>query len=142
MFLTNYSYCYIHLILLFSHGAEVRTDNFFNDFFASRHSMEMQEAMLEVYHPTRKVSKRKAQVVAGMTELLSTPASLKNLCRESLRRTLRILTGGRTVRPLVAALEKTAVIKMEGQMMPLPKILGNFLLCDPPENWREEMVIY
>ena len=139
MFLINY--CHIHLTLLFSHGAEVRTDNFFNDFFASRHSLEMQEAMLEVYHPTRKVSKRKARVVAGMTDL-STPASLQNLCRESVRRTLRILTGGRTVRPLVAALEKTAVIKMEGQMMPLPKILGNFLLCDPPENWREEMVIY
>ena len=61
MFLINYSSCYIHLTLLFSHGAEVRTDNFFNDFFASRHSMEMQEAMLEVYHPTRKVSKGEAQ---------------------------------------------------------------------------------
>ena len=132
MFLINYCYCCIHLTLLFSHGAEVRTDNFFNDFFASRHSLEMQEAMLEVYHPTRKVSKRKARVVPGMTDL-STPASLQNLCRESLRRTLRILTGGRTVRPLVAALEKS---------VPLPKTLGNFLLCDPPENWREEMVIY
>ena len=137
MFLANYCCCNIHLILLFSHGAEVRTDNFFNDFFASRHSLEMQEAMLEVYHPTRKVSKRKAQVVAGMTDLLSRPTSLQNICRESLRRTLRILTGGRTVRPLVAALEKS-----EGEMKPLPKILGNFLLCDPPENWREEMVIY
>ena len=142
MFLANYCCCYIHLTSLFSHGAEVRTDNFFNDFFASRHSEEMQEAMLEVYHPTRKVSKGEAQVVAGMTDLLSRPTSLKNLCRVSLRRTLRILTGGRTVRPLVAALEKSDVIMIEGQMMPLPQILGNFLLCDPPENWREEMVIY
>ena len=67
-----------------------------------------------------------------MTPLLSKPASLKNLCRDSLRKTMRILTGSRTIRPLIARLE------MAGE---IDKGTGNFLLFDPPVNWREEMVI-
>ena len=67
-----------------------------------------------------------------LNNLLSKPASLKNLCRNSLRKSMRILTEGRTIRPLVASLENSLY---------LPKTLGNFLLCDPPVNWRKEMVI-
>ena len=85
--------------------------------------------MKEVYLPTKdEISRWK-------------PASLKNLCRNSLRKSMRILTGGRTIRPLVAKLENLNVITWNGQKMPLPKTLGNFLLCDPPVNWRKEMVI-
>ena len=76
-----------------------------------------------------------------LNDLLSKPASLKNLCRNSLRKSMRILTEGRTIRPLVAKLENLNVITWNGQKMPLPKTLGNFLLCDPPVNWRKEMVI-
>ena len=76
-----------------------------------------------------------------LNDLLSKPASLKNLCRNSLRKSMRILTGGRTIKPLVAKLENLNVITWNGQKMPLPKTLGNFLLCDPPINWRKDMVI-
>ena len=66
-----------------------------------------------------------------MTDVLSKPAPLKNLCRDSLRKTMRILTDNRTIRPLVASLENAGE---------LDKVSGNFLLCDPPRNWREELV--
>ena len=74
----------------------------------------MREAMSEVFIPTQ-----------------DKPATLQKLSRDSVRETLRILTGGRTVRPLVASLEKSGE---------LPEALGNFLLCDPTGNWRKEMV--
>lgn len=76
-----------------------------------------------------------------LTELLSKPASLKNLCRDVVRKTMRILSGGRTIQPLVAELEKTPVIMREGKKTPIPKPLGNFLLCDLSGTWREKMVI-
>ena len=90
----------------------------------------MREAMLEVYIPT----KDKTRGLSGplLTHLRSKPATLKKLSRDSVRETLRTLTGGRTIRPLVASLEKSGE---------LDKDCGNFLLCDPPVKWREEMVI-
>ena len=91
----------------------------------------MRQAMKEVYLPTKDET-RDFKNSPLLNDLLSKPASLKNLCRNSLRKSMRILTGGRTIRPLVASLENSLY---------LPKTLGNFLLCDPPVNWRKEMVI-
>ena len=88
--------------------------------------------MLEVYVPTKDLDKIPGLDPALLTELRSKPATLKKLSRDSVRETLRILTGGRSIRPLVASLEKSGE---------LPEALGNFLLCDPPKNWRKEMVI-
>ena len=94
--------------------------------------------MLEVYIPTK--DKSRGFSCDLLTDLRSKPATLKKLSRDSVRETLRNLTGGRTIRPLVASLENSDVIMWEGRKMPLPETLGNFLLCDPPGNWREEMV--
>ena len=88
--------------------------------------------MLEVYVPTKDLDKIPGLDPALLTELRSKPATLKKLSRDSVRETLRILTGGRSIRPLVASLENSGE---------LTKDCGNFLLCDPPVNWREEMVI-
>ena len=98
----------------------------------------MREAMLEVYIPTK--DKSRGLTGPQLTDLRSKPATLKKLSRDSVRETLRILTGGRTIRPLVASLEISDVLMWEGRKMPLPETLGNFLLCDPPGNWREELV--
>ena len=92
----------------------MRTDHVFNYI-----TDEMREAMLEVYHPTKK----EAGGFSG--------ATLKKLSRDSLRKSMRILTGGRSIRPLVAELENSGE---------LSKDCGDFLLCDPPGNWREKMV--
>ena len=100
----------------------------------------MREAMLEVYIPTKDIDKIQGLDPALLTDLRSKPATLKKLSRDSVRETLRTLTGGRSIRPLVASLENSDVITWEGRKMPLPEPLGNFLLCDPPGNWREEMV--
>ena len=91
----------------------------------------MRQTMKKVYLPTKDET-RDFENSPLLNDLLSKPASLKNLCRDSLRKSLRILTEGRTIRPLVASLENSLY---------LPKTLGNFLLCDPPVNWRKEMVI-
>ena len=99
----------------------------------------MHEAMMKVYHPTEK-ERKEARAISGMADFLSKPATLKNLCQDSLRKCMRNITGGRTIRPLVRLLEKSDVIMWGGQKKSLPETLGNFLLCDPPENWREEMV--
>ena len=99
----------------------------------------MRQAMKEVYLPTKKET-RGFENSPLLNDLFSEPASLKKLCRDSVRKSMRILTGDRTIRPLVASLENTKVITWEGQKMPLPEALGNFLLCDPPVNWREKMV--
>ena len=101
----------------------------------------MREAMLEVYIPTKDLDKIPGLDPALLTELRSKPATLKKLCRDSVRKSMRILTGGRTIKPLVAKLENLNVITWDGQKMPLPETLGNFLLCDPPVNWRKQMVI-
>ena len=109
----------------------------------------MRQAMKEVYLPTKDETRdfKNSPLLKDfknsplLNDLLSKPASLKNLCRNSLRKSMRILTGGRTIRPLVAKLENLNVITWDEQKMPLPKTLGNFLLCDPPVNWRKEMVI-
>ena len=100
----------------------------------------MRQAMKEVYLPTKDETRdfKNSPLLKDfknsplLNDLLSKPASLKNLCRNSLRKSMRILTEGRTIRPLVASLENSLY---------LPKTLGNFLLCDPPVNWRKEMVI-
>ena len=63
---------------------------------------------------------------------LSEPAALKNLCRDVLRKTMRSLTTGRTIQPLVASLENSG---------DLDKNSGNFLVYDLSGNWREKMVI-
>ena len=93
---------------------------------------------MEVYIPTK--DKTRGFSCPLLTHLRSKPATLKKLSRDSVRETLRILTGGRSIRPLVASLENSDVIMVEGRKMPLPETLGNFLLCDPPGNWREELV--
>ena len=100
----------------------------------------MRQAMKEVYLPTKDETRdfKNSPLLKDfknsplLNDLLSKPASLKNLCRNSLRKSMRILTEGRTIRPLVASLENSLY---------LHKTLGNFLLCDPPVNWRKEMVI-
>ena len=91
----------------------------------------MQEAMMEVYHPTKKDAGRFS--CAQLNKILSEPASLKKLSRDSVRKSMRILTGGRSIRPLVAELVNSGE---------LAKNCGDFLLCDPPVNWREKMVIH
>ena len=109
----------------------------------------MRQAMKEVYLPTKDETRdfKNSPLLKDfknsllLNDLLSKPASLKNLCRDSLRKSLRIVTGDRTIRPLVANLENSNIITWDGQKMPLPKTLGNFLLCDPPVNWRKQMVI-
>ena len=92
----------------------------------------MREAMLEVYIPTKDIHKIRGLDPALLTELRSKPATLKKLSRDSVRETLRTLTGSRSIRPLVASLEKSGE---------LDKDCGDFLLCDPPVKWRDEMVI-
>ena len=87
--------------------------------------------MFDVYHPSKK-DETQGRSHPRLTDLLSKPAPLKNLCRDSLRKTMRILTDNRTIRPLVASLENAGE---------LDKVSGDFLLCDPPRNWREELVI-
>ena len=52
---------------------------------------------------------------------LSGPASLKNLCRDALRNTMRILTNSRTIQPLVVSLENSG---------DLDKNCGNLLVYD------------
>ena len=123
---------YFSSTLLFSHGAEVTTEDIF------QHRGKAREAMMEVYHPTKENTRDRSSPL--LTELLSKPVPLKKLCREVLRKTLRILTGGRTIQPLVAELEKTNFIMVGERKMPLPESLGNFLLCDPSGTWREKMV--
>ena len=86
--------------------------------------------MMDVYLPTKDET-RGLENSPVLKDFLSEPASLKKLCRDSVRKSMRILTGGRTIRTLVASLENAGE---------LDKILGDFLLCDPPENWREKMV--
>ena len=86
--------------------------------------------MLEVYHPTKKEAGGFS--CAQLANILAKPASLKRLSRDSVRKSMRILTGGRTIRPLVAELENSGELN---------KDCGDFLLCDPPGNWREKMVI-
>ena len=112
-----------------SHGAEVRTDHVFN---YNNYGADgaMREAMLEVYIATK--DKSRGLSCALLTDLRSKPVMLKKLSRDSVRETMRNLTGGRSIRPLVARLENSGE---------LTKDCGNFLLCDPPVNWREEMVI-
>ena len=109
--------------LLFSHGAEITTKDIL------RHSGRAREAMLEVYHPTKE---NRGQSSPLLTELLSKPASLKKLCTEVVRKTLRIVTGGRTIQPVVAELENSGE---------LDKNLGNLLVCDPSGTWRVKLVI-
>ena len=87
--------------------------------------------MFDVYHPTTKDETR-GRSHPRLTELLSKPAPLKKLCRDFLRKTMRILTDSRTIRPLVASLENSGE---------LDKNSGDFLLRDPPQNWREELVM-
>ena len=87
--------------------------------------------MMKVYHPTKKEAGGFS--CAQLANILAKPASLKRLSRDSVRKSMRVLTGGRTIRPLVAELENCGEIS---------KDCGDFLLCDPPRNWREEMVIY
>ena len=63
---------------------------------------------------------------------LSGPASLKNLCRDALRNTMRILTNNRTIQPLVVSLENSG---------DLDKNCGNLLVYDFSGNWREKLVM-
>ena len=86
---------------------------------------------MKVYHPTKKEAGGFS--CAQLNKILSKPASLKRLSRDSVRKSMRILTGGRSIRPLVAELENSGE---------LDKDSGDFLLCDPPVNWREKMVIH
>ena len=86
--------------------------------------------MMEVYHPTKENTRDRSSPL--LTELLSKPAPLKKLCTEAVRKTLRILTGGRTIQPVVATLEKAGE---------LDKNLGNLLVCDPSGTWRDNLVI-
>ena len=60
------------------------------------------------------------------------PRSLKQLSRDVLRKTMRIITGGRTIQPLVASLENSAELDQDS---------GNFLVCDPSGDWRKKLVI-
>ena len=124
---------YFSSTLLFSHGAEITTQDIL------RHNGRAREAMLEVYHPTKDNTRRYSSPL--LTEVLSQPVPLKNLCREVLRKTMRIVTGGRTIQPLVAELEKTNFIMVGEEKMPLPENLGNFLVCDPSGTWRDKLVI-
>ena len=121
---------FVILNFLISHGAEVRTDHVFNYNHFSL-TEEMRVAMLEVYHPTKKETEGFSGAL--INDILSKPVSLKKLSRDSVRKSMRIVTGGRTIRPLVAELENSGEIT---------KDCGDFLLCDPPGNWREKMVIY
>ena len=60
------------------------------------------------------------------------PFSLKQLSRDVLRKAMRIITGGRTIQPLVASLENSAE---------LDKKSGDYLVCDPSGHWRKKLVI-
>ena len=90
----------------------------------------MREVMFDVYLPSKDETQGRSH--PRLTDLLSKPAPLKNLCRDSLRKTMRILTDNRTIRPLVASLEKAGELNED---------CGDFLLYDPPRNWRDELVI-
>ena len=107
----------------------MRTDHVFNYKYNHFSLNEEMRAMLEVYHPTKKETGGRSSAL--ITDILSKPVSLKKLSRDSVRKSMRILTGGRTIRPLVAELENSGELN---------KDCGDFLLCDPPGNWREEMV--
>ena len=111
---------------MFSHGAEVTTDHIFNS-----RGRKTSEAMLllEVYHPTKDNTRGVSSPL--LTKLLSEPVPLKTLCREVLRKTLRTLTGGRTIQPVVASLENSGELDQD---------CGNFLVCDLSGSWREKMV--
>ena len=63
---------------------------------------------------------------------LKQPRSLKQLSRDTVRKTMRIINGGRTIQPLVASLENSGK---------LPKKFGDYLVCDPSEDWRKELVV-
>ena len=65
-------------------------------------------------------------------EPLSKTAPLKNLCRDVVRKTMRSLTNGRTIQPLVISLENSGEISQD---------VGNFLVYDLSGDWRKEMVI-
>ena len=114
---------FIIATLMFSHGAEVTTDHIFNS-----RGRKTSEAMLllEVYHPTKDNTRGVSSPL-----LLSEPVPLKTLCREVLRKTLRTLTGGRTIQPVVASLENSGELDQD---------CGNFLVCDLSGSWREKMV--
>ena len=86
--------------------------------------------MMEVYLPTKQET-RGFENSPLLKDLLSKPASLKKLCRDSVRKSLRILTGGRTIRPLVAGLENSGELDRNS---------GDFLVCDLSGTWREKMV--
>ena len=77
---------------------------------------------MKVYHPTKKEAGGFS--CAQLNKILSKPASLKRLSRDSVRKSMRILTGE---------------LESSGE---LDKDSGDFLLCDPPVNWREKMVIH
>ena len=107
-----------------SHGAEVTYDDI------NRCRDRDKEAMLEVYLPTKENTRGYSSPL--LTDPFSSPAPLKKLCRDVLRRTMRTITGGRTIHPLVASLESSGELDINS---------GNFLVCDLSGDWRKKMVI-